>query len=318
MKWRLVAAMMSALLLLNLPLFGWDGVGHMAVAYVAYQKLTPPAKSRVGVLLKLNPYYPQWVKEIPAGTSQQDEDMVLFMLAATWPDQIKRDPKYKADGAPKSHGDRPDGPDSGRNIGYKDMYQHRYWHFVDTPFSTDGTKLPSIPEPDAQTQIAAFRAVLASSAGDDLKSYDLVWPLHLVGDVHQPLHCATRVSKTEPGGDAGGNDVELTCSDCNGATELHAFWDNILGQGSDPSVALSVAKKLAAPDPSTANNIDTTKWIQESFADAETEVYVTPIGQGDGPFPMTATYKDAAWQLGSERIAMAGARFANVINAELK
>jgi hypothetical protein len=33
---------------------------------------------------------------------------------------------------------------------------------------------------------------------------------------------------------------------------------------------------------------------------------------------MTATYKDATWQLGSERIAMAGARLANVINAELK
>jgi hypothetical protein len=51
----------------------------------------------VGVLLKLNPYYPRWIKEIPAGTSQQDEDVVIFMLAATWPDQIKRDPKYKAD-----------------------------------------------------------------------------------------------------------------------------------------------------------------------------------------------------------------------------
>lgn len=36
--------------------------------------------------------------------------------------------------------------------------------------------------PNALTQIAAFRAVLASAnSSDQLKSYDLVWLMHLVG-----------------------------------------------------------------------------------------------------------------------------------------
>ena len=56
-------------------------------------------------------------------------------------------------------------------------------------------------------------------ARDALKSYDLSWLLHLVGDVHQPLHASTRVSSTDPGGDAGGNLLKLNCAHC----ELHAL-----------------------------------------------------------------------------------------------
>jgi hypothetical protein len=55
------------------------------------------------------------------------------------------------------------------------------------------------------------------------------------------------------------------------------------------------------------------KWIEESFDDVETQVYVTPIGDANGPFAMTPAYKNAARQLGGERIALARARLANVI-----
>src|SRR6202042_1762839 len=96
---------------------------------------------------------------------------------------------YSDDGS--NGGNTPGGDSSSLNVGYTDLLRHRYWHFVDTPFSQDGSTLPAIPAPNAQTQIAAFRAVLASAEPDELKSYDLVWLLHLVGDVHQPLHCVT-------------------------------------------------------------------------------------------------------------------------------
>ena len=47
-----------------------------------------------------------------------------------------------------------------------------------------------------KTQIVAFRKTLGDSgASDELKSYDLVWLLHLVGDVHQPLHATTRFNQ---------------------------------------------------------------------------------------------------------------------------
>ena len=187
------------------PLYGWDDEGHMMVAYVAYQQLTPVARSRANALLKLNPKYNEWLATLPAAASQADKDMMIFMIAATWPDKIKLDPSYTSDGS--DDGDRPDGsPDATRNTGYDDKLMHKYWHFVDQPFTTDGSPLPSIPTPNAQDRIALFRSVLASDASDALKSYDLTWLLHLVGDVHQPLHCATRVDKNDLQGEAGGNE----------------------------------------------------------------------------------------------------------------
>ncbi len=318
-KRAILALLALLILLLPFPLFGWNGVGHMAVAYVAYQHMNPATRTRAAALLKLNPDYPNWVKEIPEGTSPQDDEMLIFMIAATWADRIKGNVEYSLDGAPGSNGNLPDGPSSAQNIGYKDKLQHRYWHFLDTPFSIDGTKLPPIPTPNAETQIAAFRKVIASSsADDDLKSYDLVWLLHLIGDVHQPLHCVTRVSSSEPDGDKGGNTEKIACSTCNGATALHGLWDNILAPGFDPAVALAAAKALPPTDSQSASNTDTAAWIKESADDAQQYVYVAPIGPGDGPFTITLEYNDAAKKLGSERIALAGARLANVLNSELK
>ena len=178
-------------------LFGWGAIGHMTIAYAAYQKLTPAAKARVRDLLKLNPDYATWDKQIPAGTSAEDHDRIIFLAAAIWADDIKGESNYSDDG-PDPGGNVPSGdPSSAQNTGYTDLLRHRYWHFVDTPFSPDGTKLPEIPTPNAETQVDAFRKVLASDEPDALKSYDLVWLIHLIGDIHQPLHATTRVTNED-------------------------------------------------------------------------------------------------------------------------
>ncbi len=217
---RALALSLVYLLVFNTQLFGWGAVGHMAVAYIAYNRLTPATKSRVRALLKQNPDYNKWVGMVPAGTAPKFKYMMIFMIASTWPDQIKSKAGYTDDG-PDPHGNRPDGASSSLNVGYPDHLHHKYWHFVDTPFTEDGTALPAIPSPNAETQIATFRAVLGTSPAGDVKSYDLVWLLHLVGDVHQPLHSSTRVSATDPDGDSGGNNVKLCASPCR--SELHGF-----------------------------------------------------------------------------------------------
>src|ERR1700693_4464846 len=313
-KKKLAAFMLAVILWTGAPAYGWDSEGHMTVAYVAYQRLEPATRQRVNSLLKLNPYYAKWRAAIPSGTAAADADVMIFMLAATWPDEIKSDADYQDDG-PRG-GDRPDGPSSSQNIGYSDHLRHKYWHFVDTPFSQDGTALPSLPTPNAETQIAAFRAVLASDQPDALKSYDLVWLLHLVGDVHQPLHCTTRVSHSEPNGDAGGNLVMLCSAPCK--DELHAFWDDLIGTETTPSAAIVAGGKLPAPDPTLASNKDVVVWVHESFSEAQEQGYVKPIGPGTGPFTLTPTYRAAATALAGQRIALAGARLANVLNSELK
>jgi hypothetical protein len=179
---RVLAAPLLALFILATSAFAWKDDGHMAVAYVAYKNLDKLTRDRANALLRLNPYYKRWESMIPEGTSPDDQVMMTFMIAATWPDEIKApDSGYKNDpGSP--NGDVP-GPNptlyADANIGYEDKLYHKYWHFVDRPFSDDGTQLPPIPSPNAQTQIARFQAtLLSSSAADSLKSYDLVWLMH--------------------------------------------------------------------------------------------------------------------------------------------
>src|ERR1700682_52092 len=148
---RLIALAALWIAILSAPSYGWFGAGHMTVAYVAYQQLTPAVKDRVDVLLRLNPSYDTWVATLPSSASDADKRMMVFMIAATLPDQIKKDMKYSDDGT--QGGNRPDGPKSSRNIGYKDFLRHKYWHFVDMAFTQDGTKLGKLPVPNALTQI---------------------------------------------------------------------------------------------------------------------------------------------------------------------
>ena len=296
--------------------FAWNDRGHMTVAYIAYKQLTPATRDRVNALLKLNPKYSDWSatvdKEAP-GASADDKNLMIFMIAATWADRIKRDSTYTQDGS--QGGNRPDGsPDPGKNTGYDDLLMHKYWHFIDTPFTKDGTPLPAIPTPNAQERIALFRTVLASSSADRLKSYDLTWLLHLVGDVHQPLHASTRVSSTDLNGDSGGNLVKLSCAHC----ELHAFWDDLLGTDHDLNTVVKTARELPAADAALAAKSDEQDWIAESFTEAQQTVYAPPITAGDGPFTLTTEYGKDAGKLAKVRVALAGARLANLLNTELK
>lgn len=317
-------ACLCAILLGSFPTFlmAWGGIGHMTVAYVAYQKLTPSAKARVRELLKLNPDYASWEKQIPASASAEEHDRIIFMIAAVWADDIKGETQYSDDGT--DGGNTPGGETSSQNIGYGDLLRHKYWHFVDTPFSPDQTALPPIPAPNAETQIVAFRAVLASLQPDLLKSYDLVWLVHMVGDVHQPLHSVTRVTQFAPKGDAGGNRVKLFG---DAALNLHAYWDDLPGYEckfcSDKMQCVNRATVLAKTLPATVkggHNTDTSTWIRESFDEARTEVYRDPIGSEDRLYTIVpgSQYEKQAYELALMRIAIAGDRLAQVLNSELK
>lgn len=116
---------------------------------------------------------------------------------------------------------------------------------------------------------------LLKSAGqsDNVRSYDLVWLLHIVGDVHQPLHATPRFTKelrlkyqlagTTDLGDRGGN--EETVSAATGETmALHAYWDGMFGGYSTVYGAIFdsfVVKngknipKLLPPDPEKSGNL---------------------------------------------------------------
>jgi S1/P1 Nuclease len=294
---------------------GWNSIGHMTVAYVAYQQLTPTQKARVATLLALNPNYKKWLGYIHGSVTPEDQQMYVFMMAATWPDEIKANGSgYKMDADTP-----PNSPEAAANIGYTDLEMHKYWHFVNTPFSTDGTPLPALPAPNAQTQIAALRKDLASDEPDALKSYDLVWLLHLTGDIHQPLHSSNRISQDAKRGDGGGNSVKIDVA----PNDLHGYWDNLLGVGDTENfmVAVAAGLKLSAADATAAADLNEADWANESFTLAKSDVYVNPpIGAGLGPFTIGSnpSYAAASLKIAQTRVALAGARLAAVLNTELK
>ena len=138
------------------PAQAWNDFGHMEVAAVAWSKLKPAARARAIALLKLSPQYDTWIAGVPAGK----RDQIAFVRAATWPDAIKRDDAYQSDGP--DNGDRPPpGPEASQNIGYADHLRHKYWHFINRPFSPDGTALQNPDTPNVSTQIEALRAKLS-------------------------------------------------------------------------------------------------------------------------------------------------------------
>jgi hypothetical protein len=304
---------------LNASAYGWGNVGHMAVAFAAYQRLTPRARDRADTLVRLNPKFAEWQREIPRRASAAERRMMLFMIAATWPDQIKGDDRYHNDGPSRGNLPPNDGT-AARNVGYEDLARHKYWHFIDRPFTQDGAPLQNPPVPNAQTQIAAFRAVLASNRPDLLKSYDLAWLLHIVGDVHQPLHAAARFSRDNRDGDDGGNEVMVCDPGCD--VRLHSFWDGQLGGDGisiDPVPAVAAGRSLPAVNAAAAANLNVGDWLTESFNLARSTVYSNPpIGLGAGPFRLTPAYRNTARRLASQRIALAGARLANILNNKLR
>src|SRR3954465_9489189 len=178
MKIASIIVASAALAVTCAPAQAWHSFAHMEVAAVAWAKLTATARAEATRLIKLNPLHDSWVM----GVRARDRDRTAFVTASTWPDIIKSLSDYQSDGPDR--GNRPPpGPEASQNIGYSDHLRHKYWHFIDEPFSPDGTPLQPPDVPNAQTRIADLRAKLATPSApgtqdDNIRSYDLVWLLH--------------------------------------------------------------------------------------------------------------------------------------------
>ncbi|HEY6453724.1 MAG TPA: S1/P1 nuclease [Steroidobacteraceae bacterium] len=288
---------------LSAPVQAWNNFGHMTVAAVAWRQLRPAARARASELLRLNPDYSRWV----SGVAPAQRDVIAFLRASTWADAIKHEAGYRDDG------ERDAGPEASLNGGYEDLREHRYWHYVDAPFSPDGTPLPQTRTPNAATRIAEFRQVLDDpTAAARLKSYDLTWLLHLVGDIHQPLHAVSRFTHELPEGDLGGNRVRVCVAPCR--EDLHYFWDAALGRGSAVQ-ALALARMLPMPAPADLADDDIQDWLRQSGQIARRVAYGRPVGLGVGPYPLNPAYRARARAVARNQAALAGGRLARLLNA---
>ena len=98
------------------------------------------------------------------------------------------------------------------------------WHYVDLPGHLEKEKfideLKKLPGKNLYTQIQAMIAELKNkSLPLEKRRIALYFLIHLVGDLHQPLH----VGRDE---DAGGNKIVVYWFDKK--TNLHSLWDSML------------------------------------------------------------------------------------------
>ena len=98
------------------------------------------------------------------------------------------------------------------------------WHYVDLPGNMEKQKfiedLKKLPGKNLYTQIQTMLADLGNQTlPADQRRTALYFLIHLVGDLHQPLH----VGRDE---DAGGNKIVVYWFDRK--TNLHSLWDNML------------------------------------------------------------------------------------------
>lgn len=290
----------------------WWDEGHMQIAYLAYKRLDPSIKDKVDGLLKLNPDYPNWISSAP---DQASRAVYAFVHAATWADDIKTKGDY--------HEDRITDATAGQNVAY-DKLKPAYWHYKDLQFSPDGTSLPTSDPVDAAKQVKLIIATLpaASGASDQLRAYDLVWLLHLVGDLHQPLHAIARYTAELPHGDRGGNS-ELVVPASGETIELHAYWDRIFGGYSSVFGAMFDADDRtglgSVPVPAGAETVlDPDQWAAESFELAKTYAYAAPVANGAAAVSLTREYETNARNVARSQAALAAARLARVLNETLR
>src|SRR5687767_2070186 len=264
----------------------WGAGGHMMTAQIAFDRLNPRAKAQARRLLA--------IRINPAAVTAKSTN---FINAAHWADDLRPFPEFDS---------------------FKAL------HFIDTPFSEDGTALPTVPPPDIVTALEENVNILKTSTDNNARAQALRFIIHFVGDIHQPLHCATRVSSTLRDGDRGGNLVNLKIRQRNGtmkSTNLHSYWDGGIGTfpktgpnfappplSQIPRAAANAMRGNRATDPALNlnNPTDYAGWAEESHQLAKDVAYLGVTNNGT---PSLA-YNRTATRVVRKRVAWGGYRLA--------
>jgi hypothetical protein len=286
------------------PALAWNEKGHMIVAKLSWLKLDDRQREAVTKILKTHPHYQEFlVAECPA-TSEEDE--WAFMRAAFWPDWIR------------SH--------------HSAEYSKPTWHYVTAGFvppysKLNATDLPS-ESPNVVTQISASIDKVRTGTADEKAIY-LCWLLHLVGDIHQPLHCCSLLSEAFPQGDKGGN---LALVRINGGrpTRLHPMWDGLLGKPVTPKSIATAVAEVEDTEQTHAAEIEQeldahatpVDWAQEGFELAKMHAYLSgdlrPANDDEKPAEdqvpnIAESYAQTAGRVARVQMAKAGRRLATSV-----
>lgn len=314
------ALLASATLFCSLPTasFAWADEGHTAIWEVAQSLLTPKAKQQVDATL--------------AGDKLD--------ITATWLDRVRDAAK----------GQGPLASDPQTQAFLKAFPFNATWHYVDMPLDTTSYASAQgfTTRDDVVQQINLCITVLEGKSDKFDPRTALRVLTHLVGDIHQPMHCSSGfydvtdvqhpVLETDPAKclplkklkleDRGGNQLFFGTEKYD---QMHALWDfelvkRLVVLGSLPKVLKDALPKIPTTTPGDHHHW-AEHWAGESIALAKAAYAGIEFGRctlnstGKGPkierieIKLPADYVDKQKSVAGTQMVKAAARMAALLNA---
>ena len=196
---------------------------------------------------------------------------------ANWADEIRSDPSWK----------RADP-----------------WHYVNIPDGETYEAMSKNPAGDIIVAMKRFEATLRNPAAPkEERIQALKFLVHMIGDIHQPLHAGKR-------DDLGGNRVSVHWFRSVEATNLHTVWDDLIIE----QEKLSFTEWTRFLDHPTAAELKewqaagATVWMEESYKLRDRCYDFKP------ELPLSYDYVYKSLPIVKQRLLQAGVRLAGTLN----
>lgn len=280
----------------------WSRDGHMVIGAMVYRMLEeqdPEALEATLELLAAHPHYSALI-EPPGdwGLDAEDRRIATLMRASRWADDTRSEPW--------------------------DALSRSNWHYVNYHYDPPRLAPPGSPDRDGYLLVAAEEnlAVLQGDGTDEERAIALAWLLHLVGDMHQPLHNIALFGSDHPEGDRGGNRFFVRVGSEGETIRLHALWDDLL-VGSDDfrdtrnrATALRLDPGIQAALPYRDDAGDFAVWSEEGAELAVRYVYLEGrlrSGSPDAGTMVPDDYLSEARPVAERQAVLAARRLAQLL-----
>jgi len=189
------------------------------------------------------------------------------------------------------------------------------WHYIDIQITQSRLDMArDCPKNDCViAKIAEFRKVVVDPAVTaEQRKEALMFLVHFVGDMHQPLHSADNHDK-------GGNDVKL---DFFGRpSNLHSVWDSgLLGRiGQENALFTQLSEALTEKRARKWGKGSVEEWANQAHKAGQKVVYgKLPKAPAGGQVTIDTAYERLADAVIRTQLEKAGARLAMLLNTTLK
>jgi hypothetical protein len=190
---------------------------------------------------------------------------------------------------------------------YKQYAYTAPWHYVNLPFGLNyeqfHTQLTAIDKPNIYKALLTCMEDLKNPAKSrEEKVFAMKFLVHLVGDLHQPMH----TGRSE---DSGGNGIKVKLM--RRESNLHSLWDS----GLIDYAGMSYSELAKSCDDSKSGDIktwqkdDIVKWLYESYEISQ-QLYTEAAANPEFDY----TYYPKHADIVKKRLAQAGIRLAGILN----